>query len=226
MLTDLGTGWLAFPSYRLPVTEFRRTFLLGGLSEAAADRPQVQALCQPVGDVIPSHFHDVDQFQVIVAGSGMIGRHRMGRGMLRYVDRHRVYGPVRPDEPGLVYLTLRREQDPGPHYMPDSRDLLASRRPVDPRGLGFDMEALDTCWRDVRYGDPDGLHVRALNLGRSEGVDLQMSARAAGGFVVVLGGTLESASAVEACWLHPGESLHDHAGSSGARVVQLQFPLR
>jgi hypothetical protein len=213
--------WMQFPAFTLPVTQFGRVMLAGEV-DPATDGPQVQALMQDHGNVIASHFHDVPQFQVVVGGAGFIGRHHMTRGMVRYVDRHRVYGPVRPDESGLVYLTLRREHDPGPHYMPDERDALAERRPVDPRGLGFDLTALDACWRDVAYRDADGLDVGACNLGRHEDVRIEMAG--GGGFVVVIGGDLESASAVEACWLHAGETLEDRAGKSGARVLRLQFP--
>lgn len=221
MSLPLSGAWVRFPSYALPVQKFSRTMLMGDLDPATTG-PQVQALMQEHDNVIASHFHDVPQFQVIVGGSGIIGRHHMTKGMLRYVDAHRVYGPVRPDEGGLVYLTLRREHDPGPLYMPESRDALADRRPVDPRGLGFDCDALDTCWREVRYGDSDGLAVGARNVGRHQPIRVEMGG--SGGFVVVIGGDLESASAVEVCWVDAGDELEDFAGSSGARVLMLQFP--
>jgi hypothetical protein len=213
--------WLHFPSFELPIKGFDRAMLAGDV-RPDTEGPQVQALMQPNGDVIASHFHDVPQFQVIVGGSGIIGRHPMSRGMVRYVDRHRVYGPVRPGEGGLVYLTLRREHDPGPHYMPESRDLLAERRPVDPRGLSFDMAALDTCWRYANYGDEDGLLVSARNFGRREAVSVEMNG--GGGFVVVIGGALEDAPAVCALWLEAGDALLGTGGSSGGRLLRLQFP--
>jgi len=226
--------WVTFPHYRPPIETFERHMLVGDV-DPATPGPQVQALLQPCGEVIASHFHDVPQFQVIVGGSGIIGRHRMGRGALRYVDRHRVYGPVRPDDSGLAYLTLRAEHDPGPHYMPDSRDDLAARQPVDPRGLGFDVVALDTCWREVTYGDPDELYVCARNLGRYETLDITMAG--GGGFVVVIGGSLQhplmkdiavkvvTAPAVSACWLAAGDRLdYARAGEHGGRVLWLQFP--
>jgi hypothetical protein len=219
----MAVDWLHFPSFTLPLTDFGRVMLMGD-THPDTEGPQVQALTQPCDSVIASHFHDVPQFQVIVGGSGIIGRHPMSKGMVRYVDRHRVYGPVRPNECGLVYLTLRREHDPGPFYMPESRDLLAERRPVDPRGLGFDMAALDTCWRVVAYRDADGLEVSALNLGRHEAMSVEMGG--SGGFVVVIGGELESASAVSACWLPPGQAFADTAGQSGGRLLRLQFPTR
>lgn len=213
--------WLHFPSYELPIKGFDRVMLAGDI-HPDTEGPQVQALMQPNGEVIASHFHDVPQFQVIVGGGGYIGRHPMSRGMVRYVDRHRVYGPVRPNENGLVYLTLRREHDPGPHYMPESRPLLAERQPVDPRGLSFDMVALDTCWRSASYGDEDGLAVVALNLGRHESRTFPMNG--GGGFVVVIGGDLDVAPAVSALWIAADEWFMAIAGPSGARVLRLQFP--
>lgn len=213
--------WLPFPRFDLPLVAFKRTMLMGAVEPGPG--PQVQAIEQDGGSVIGSHFHDVAQFQVIVGGSGFIGRHRMTPGMLRYVDRHRVYGPVRADASGLVYLTLRAQHDPiGPLYMPESHDLLALRHPVDPRGLGFDCSALDTCWRDVGYEDADGLGVRALNLGRFQPLRIEM--HGAGGFVVVVGGNLGRAFMHASCWLEAGDELEEVAGPHGARVLYLQFP--
>lgn len=189
--------------------------------------PQVQAIMQDFGNVIPAHFHDVDQFQLVVGGGGIIGRHHFTRGMVRYVDRHKVYGPVRPDDDGLVYCTLRRVHDAGPFYMPESREELAERRPVDPRGLGFDCSALDTCWRDVTYDDADGLRVRAINLSYSCPVDVVMGGD--GGFVVVIGGALGGEvpiPAVSLCWMNADSRIILGAARSGARVLQLQFPIR
>jgi hypothetical protein len=214
--------WLHFPEFKLPIERFDRAMLAGDL-DPDTKGPQVQALKQPNGSVIASHFHDVSQFQVIVGGGGIIGRSRMSKGMVRYVDRHRVYGPVRPDDNGLCYLTLRREHDPGPFYMPDSHDVLAERRPVAPRGLTFDLTALDTCWRDVQYGDDDGLTVSASNLLRHETLALEMGG--GGGFVVVIGGDIDDVSAVSARWLDAGSQLKGQAGQSGARVLRLQFPV-
>jgi hypothetical protein len=220
-----AASWIHFPAYRLPLDTFGRTMLIGAV-DPAGEGPQVQAILQDFGSVIPAHFHDVDQFQLVVGGGGIIGRHHFARGMVRYVDRHRVYGPVRPDDEGLVYLTLRRVHDAGPFYMPDSRDELAERRAVDPRGLGFDCEALDTCWRDVSYEDADGLAVRAHNLGRLQESDVTMDGD--GGFVIVIGGSLDDGlpiDAVSLCWLDSGAKLTLHASKTGARVMQLQFPI-
>lgn len=229
-MRSVSAGWVPFPAFTLPITSFAREMLVGRVEPT--EGPQAQAIAQDAANVIAPHFHDVAQFQVIVGGTGIIGRHPVTKGTFRFVDAHRVYGPVRPDDSGLVYLTLRAAHDPcGPHYMPESRELLADRRPIDPRGLGFDVTALDTCWRDVRYSDPDGLDVSACNFSRYEPMHLQMGG--AGGYVVLIGGELEGTegigrtarrSAVSCCWLHAEQRLEDRAGGNGARVLRLQFP--
>ena len=70
-----------------------------------------------------AHFHEVDQFQVVLDGEGTLGRERAVRGVVHYTDAFTSYGPIRTDPAvGLAYFTLRRRADIGIHYMPDERE--------------------------------------------------------------------------------------------------------
>jgi hypothetical protein len=70
-----------------------------------------------------AHFHEVDQFQVVLDGEGTLGRERAVRGVVHYTDAFTSYGPIRTDPAvGLAYFTLRRRADTGIHYMPDERE--------------------------------------------------------------------------------------------------------
>jgi hypothetical protein len=70
-----------------------------------------------------AHFHEVDQFQVVLDGEGTLGRQRAIRGVVHYTDAFTSYGPIRTDPAvGLAYFTLRRRADIGIHYMPDERE--------------------------------------------------------------------------------------------------------
>jgi hypothetical protein len=70
-----------------------------------------------------AHFHEVDQFQVVLEGAGTLGRDRMVRDVPHCSDADTSCGPictVTPD--GLTYLTLRREATIGANVMPESRE--------------------------------------------------------------------------------------------------------
>lgn len=57
-------------------------------TERAAHVPQLLLVEQPIpGSKILSHFHGVDQFQVVVGGSGKLGQHAVGPISLHYTNR-------------------------------------------------------------------------------------------------------------------------------------------
>jgi hypothetical protein len=157
---------------------FERTMLMGQI-DPATPGPQVQLIAQDAATVLGPHFHDVDQFQVVLAGGGTIGRTRIRPNQVIFVDRHKVYGPVRPDEGGLVYLTLRARHDPGPHWMPEAQPDLVQRDSVARRHLILNPT--------TEVDDPDGLRVAVGATGRVGGV---------GGFLLGRGPSF--------CWLDPG----------------------
>ena len=89
--------------------------------------PQGFLVDQPAGAVTQPHFHSHPQFQLVVDGSGRLGKHDVGFLDLHYVNGHTPYGPVAAGD-GLLYFTLRRYWDAGAKYMPASRDLLVKGR--------------------------------------------------------------------------------------------------
>lgn len=74
--------------------------------------------------VVGSHFHSVDQFQVVTSGGGRLGRHELGMLSVHFARAYSPYGPIKAAEQGLSYLTLRARWDPGAKYLPESRPLL------------------------------------------------------------------------------------------------------
>jgi hypothetical protein len=69
-----------------------------------------------------AHFHEVDQFQIVVDGSGQLGGAEIGVGAVHYTDGYTAYGPIRTADPdGVAYLTLRAQPAIGINYMPESR---------------------------------------------------------------------------------------------------------
>lgn len=83
------------------------------------DDPQAFLVEMNAGENIVPHFHEVDQFQVFVAGSGGLGRQAApsAQMMVHYADHHTGYGPIVAGPHGYSYFTLRARSDPGAHYL-------------------------------------------------------------------------------------------------------------
>lgn len=92
-----------------------------GRFNAEADGPQAYLVRQESPE-LRAHFHEVDQFQVVLAGDGTLGADRARRGVLHYTDAFTAYGPIRTDPAvGLAYFTLRATPTTGINYMPEER---------------------------------------------------------------------------------------------------------
>ena len=76
------------------------------------------------GAVTRPHFHQADQFQVVVAGRGMLGDHEFSDGAVHYTDAYSAYGPIVAGKSGIWWFTLRNRWDPGARYMPAERECL------------------------------------------------------------------------------------------------------
>lgn len=79
-------------------------------------------LVQQKAPVLRPHYHEVDQFQIVVAGTGKLGGHVAAAGTVHYSDAYTSYGPIMTTEPeGLSYFTLRLDPAIGINFMPESR---------------------------------------------------------------------------------------------------------
>ncbi len=105
---------------------------LVGRKETVAEIPHAQVVEQPAHIVQRPHYHEIDQYQVVTAGSGRIGNIKVGPGYFHYTDRATTYGPIVSDPGGIHYVVLRPRGDIGvdveAQYMPEARQC-RSRRP-------------------------------------------------------------------------------------------------
>lgn len=83
------------------------------------DAPQAFLIDMSANEVIVPHFHEVDQFQVFVAGGGSLGRTAdlTNPVAVHYADHHTGYGPITAGPTGFSYFTLRAKTDPGAVYL-------------------------------------------------------------------------------------------------------------
>lgn len=96
--------------------------------EPGALYPMAFLVEKEAGAVVRPHFHQADQFQVVVQGGGRLGRHDIGTVAVHYTDAWSAYGPIVAAEQGVSWFTLRNTWDPGAKYMPAARPELRAAR--------------------------------------------------------------------------------------------------
>jgi hypothetical protein len=175
---------------------------------------------QDPDEMVGAHYHQADQFQVIVAGDGRLGSHHVAPVAVHFAGAWAAYGPLRAGAEGLHYFTLRNGWDPGARYMefPDNRASLRAL-PRRHRETVGELEEVAS----------DGFYARRLRLapgGSATGLD---PASGAGQFWLVLSGSLQVEGsllpAMSCVFMYPEEKAFAAiAGGEGADVMAMQFP--
>ena len=111
--------------------EVWRTFFLN--PPAGTREPQAFLIEYGPGFVLPTHYHDVDEYQVVVGGGGTLGRHALAACTVHHARAWTPYGPIVAGPQGLSFLTLRAQRDSaGPRKLPQALAALQdvpARRP-------------------------------------------------------------------------------------------------
>lgn len=211
----------------------------GLVASERCDEPTPQAFLveQQPHWKLQTHFHQRDQFQVVVRGSGTLGKHKLRAPAIHYASAHSGYGPLLAGDEGLWYLTLRVVSDAGAWYLPDAREHLKLRIPkqqlhaapaatVDEAGL----RALAQAGQETLI-EPDagGLAAWMLRLPPGARSDPPSGAQGGGGrFYVLTQGSLRVAQdeldGLALVYAGPDDALALAAGLAGAEVLVLQFP--
>ena len=199
----------------------------GDLSQAA----QAFLVVRPfAGARIEPHFHDVDQFQVVVDGGGRIGKKRVTPVTFQYADAFTPYGPIVADEK-LSFFTLRNISSGGFWAMPGNKAAMPGRAGRNIEGT-FDIArgvppagAVER--EELMPREADGVAAVGIRLGagaRATG----LAAEGKGRFYLVCAGAITVGAKVlgerSVIRLEPEEpTLEMVAGPEGAQVLALQF---
>jgi hypothetical protein len=174
---------------------------------------------QDADAVVGAHYHQADQFQVMVGGAGRLGTHDVEPGAVHFAGAWTAYGPLRADYDGLQYFTLRNGWDPGARYMefPENRATLRAQPRLHREMVGNPVAS------------DDGLCVCRYNLREGEHVTGPDPADGAGQFWLVLRGTMVRDRIVlpeRSCvFTYPDEpTFVATAGAMGLTVQVMQFP--
>jgi hypothetical protein len=104
-----GNGWLT-----TFIGENRNTLQQGQTAPAAGViYPMAFLVEKEPHAVTKPHFHEADQYQVIVQGGGRLGTHGVGTVAVHYTDAWSAYGPIVAADEGISWFTLRNTWDSG-----------------------------------------------------------------------------------------------------------------
>jgi hypothetical protein len=184
------------------------------------------------GARIDPHFHDVDQFQVVVRGTGRIGKKAIAPITFHYADAFTPYGPIVAEGEGIGFFTLRVAPSSGIWPMPGSRRFMPGRAGRNIAGL-FRVDAGLPEAGGVRReslipATTDGMMAEGLTLG--SGATARGPGSNGGGQYAVLcrGSIVEHGKVLgenALLWVRPGEKPPVFsAGPAGARILVLEFP--
>lgn len=200
------------------------------------DLPQGFLVEQPPGSVTPPHFHNTNQFQVFVGGSGIMGKKEAFPVTVHYAGGNTPYGPIIAGDQGVHYFTLRQRWDSGAKYMPESRDMLPNvprrHRLSGEIALG-DAAALrgraTPSLETVMQAEDDGLAAYILRLGGGRSAACPDPATGGGQYHVVVNGALihdgRTMPELSCVYVTPDETAPEiTAGAGGLEILVLQFP--
>ena len=193
------------------------------------------------GAVVGPHFHQADQYQVIMQGSGRMGVHDVADVAVHYTDAYSAYGPIVAAEDGIAWFTLRNTWDPGARYMPEHRAQLRAARatyqhreatcgPLQPLDDAARVKLQGVEAHPVIEPSPDGMGTWRYAAAPAALIAGPEPASGGGQFWLVTAGSAEIAGSealpAQSCiFVGPDDAApRIKAGSTGADLLCLQFP--
>ena len=202
------------------------------------ETPMASFVEQLAHTIIPSHFHAVNQFQVLVEGQGTLGKRAVHPWTVHYTNGFTGYGPLCAGAAGMAFFTLRNRCDAGgARYFPAGQSFMqpAPKRHhlVGPLVLSsaaaLQSRQHATC-DSVLAQEDDGLAAWFLRMGPNMRTHAPDPAHGGGQYLLVASGTL----------LHDGTRLPRlsclyvsadtgpfvlQSGADGLETLILQFPV-
>jgi hypothetical protein len=203
--------------------------------DAAALFPMAFLVEQDPGSTASAHYHQQDQFQLVVGGHGTLGLHEVRPMTVHFTGAHTAYGPIRASQDeGIWYFTLRNGFDPGARFMafpenrnslraiPDRRHREAVAGPLGPATAPMEV-LLDST--------PDGLGAWRFRLDPDQPVTGPDPSDGRGQYWVIIEGSVmhddTELTSMSCAFVYPDDpAFQACAGTKGAEVIAMQFPRR
>ncbi|MEO7404822.1 MAG: hypothetical protein ABIU95_14240 [Burkholderiales bacterium] len=190
---------------------------------------------QDANEVILPHFHEQNQFQVIVAGGGSLGRNEVSPIVVHYAGAYTGYGPITAGPMGLHYFTFRPMLDNGALFVHESRDKMKrgpkkhfQSAPAQTLSTAA-LAALTESTTITLAEDADGLVAKHLHLAPGQST-ASVDPRTGGGqYLLVMNGAAiisgQTLNRLGCAFVSNDEAaLNVMASDAGAEVLVLQFP--
>ena len=190
---------------------------------------------QDPGSTASAHYHQQDQFQLVVGGRGTLGLHDIRPVTVHFTGAHTAYGPIKASQDeGVWYFTLRNGFDPGARFMtmPENRVALRSiARRKHREAVAGPLAHLTTPSQTLLGPDPDGMAAWSYNLSPDQTVTGPEPAEGRGQYWVVTSGSLAHAGELlpkmSCAFVYPDDpAFHAVAGPDGMEIIAMQFPRR
>jgi rubredoxin len=182
-----------------------------------------------------AHYHAVDQFQILVKGSGDLGRHSVKPYYLHFSRAYTPYGPLHSDAvTGWTFMTLRARFDAGAQRLSDKLEVLKAiphRRPwqVTTQAV-FPPESGAVSYQPMpEVSDDNGLSACAFTMAPQGRTTAPSAADSDGLYIVALHGSLlyggVEKQAMTVVFVKPDEPAFEMvAGAAGCQGLILKFP--
>ncbi|HBK05068.1 MAG TPA: hypothetical protein DDZ81_04305 [Acetobacteraceae bacterium] len=203
--------------------------------EADALFPMAFLVEQDPGTTANSHYHQQDQFQLVVGGYGTLGLHEIRPVTVHFTGAHTAYGPIKASaDEGVWYFTLRNGFDPGARFMTMPENRIALRTIPNRKHREAVAGPLEhpTAPSETLLGpDPDGMTAWRYTVEPGQPLTGPAPAQGRGQYWVVTNGSLicndEALAKLSCAFVYPEDpAFQAKAGPRGAEVVAMQFPLR
>ena len=185
---------------------------------------------QSAETTVQTHYHQANQWQVVVGGGGSMGTHEVGPVVVHYTNAFSSYGPLRSGPEGLHYFTLRNGYDPGAQYIPAGRDKLRQAKRKFREAKQVAGPPCTTPGTEVLIPmAEDGMGALRYRLAPGESAVGPDPAGGLGQFWVVTTGSLATAEAslppLSLLFVRPEDpAFIATAGLEGLEVLALQYP--
>ena len=206
--------------------------------EPPGDGPSPQSFLveQDPDTTILTHYHQQNQFQVVVGGGGTLGRHAVAPLLVHYAGAFTGYGPIVSGAQGLQYLTFRANNDPGAQFLPEARERLVrgpkahfSSPPIATLDAAARRALAQVVSEDILPLADDGLAVRLYRLPPGAAASALAPSTGHGQYLVVVAGAMQvgerTLQSPENVFVSREEAAFTmQAGPEGLEVLLLQFP--
>jgi len=196
------------------------------------DKAQAFLVVRPyAGARVEPHFHDVDQFQVVVAGDGRIGKKEVRPITFQYADAFTPYGPIVGRDDGISFFTLRNVSSGGHWAMPGNKHNMPCRAGRNIEGI-FDLgsvkvKAKETIREELMTPQDDGVWTVGIRMGAGATADGIVADHNGQYYLICSGSLIQDGKELPSNSLirvDAGEAAPTlTAGSEGAEVLAMQF---